>query len=101
MPDGYYLNPAAYHGAGAAASWGNAGRNSVTRPAQFSLNAGDQRGRSRWGERFNMDWRDRCDQHPEPRDLHQRQHDAEQLAVRVADSTNHMRKITTSVRVRF
>ncbi len=37
-PPGYFLNPAAYR-APAPGSWGNAGRNSITGPAQFVMNA--------------------------------------------------------------
>jgi hypothetical protein len=37
-PAGYFLNPAAY-AAPTPGSWGDAGRNSITGPAQFSLNA--------------------------------------------------------------
>ncbi len=37
-PAGYFLNPAAYT-APSYGTWGNAGRNSITGPAQFSLNA--------------------------------------------------------------
>ena len=37
-PAGLFLNPAAYT-APAAGQWGNAGRNSITGPAQFTLNA--------------------------------------------------------------
>ena len=37
--DGYYVNPAAFV-APAPGHWGTAGRNSITGPAQFSLNAG-------------------------------------------------------------
>jgi hypothetical protein len=37
-PAGLYLNPEAY-AAPAAGRWGNAGRNSITGPSQFSLNA--------------------------------------------------------------
>jgi hypothetical protein len=37
-PSGYFLNPAAY-AAPAPGNWGDAGRNSITGPAQFSLNA--------------------------------------------------------------
>jgi hypothetical protein len=55
VPDGYYLNPAAY-ALPLAGEWGNAGRNSVTGPRQFSLNAAVGR-TFRWGERFNIDWR--------------------------------------------
>ncbi len=38
-PPGFFLNPAAYV-APATGQWGNAGRNSITGPAQFVLNAG-------------------------------------------------------------
>jgi hypothetical protein len=37
-PAGYFLNPAAY-AAPTPGTWGNAGRNSITGPAQFSVNA--------------------------------------------------------------
>jgi hypothetical protein len=50
-----YLNPAAYT-APAAGGWGNAARNSVTGPAQFGLNAGITR-TFLFGNRFNLDWR--------------------------------------------
>ena len=54
-PAGYYLNPAAY-ATPTAGRWGNAGRNSATGPSQFVLNAGI--GRSfLWGNRLNLDWR--------------------------------------------
>ncbi len=55
VPDGYYLNPLAYT-APAAGEWGSAGRNSATGPRQFLLNAAVGR-TFRWGERFNIDWR--------------------------------------------
>ena len=55
VPDGYYLNPLAY-AAPATGEWGTAGRNSGTGPRQFVLNAGVGR-TFRWGERFNIDWR--------------------------------------------
>jgi hypothetical protein len=52
---GYYFNPAAY-AAPAPGEWGSAGRNSVNGPSQFALNAG--LGRSfLWGERVTLDWR--------------------------------------------
>jgi hypothetical protein len=54
-PSGYYLNPAAY-AAPASGQWGNAGRNSVIGPAQFTFNAGVGR-TFRWTERLSLDWR--------------------------------------------
>jgi len=52
---GAYANPAAYV-LPAAGRWGNAGRNSIRGPAQFSMNA--SLGRSfLWGDRFTLDWR--------------------------------------------
>lgn len=54
-PEGYYLNPAAYR-APDPGSWGDAGRNSATGPAQFQMNAGIQR-TFQLGGRYNMDFR--------------------------------------------
>jgi hypothetical protein len=54
-PDGYYLNPLAYT-VPAAGQWGNAGRNSIPGPRQFSLDAGIGR-TFLWGDRLNLDWR--------------------------------------------
>ena len=52
---GYYSNPAAFS-TPPAGRWGNAGRNSIRGPAQFSMNA--SLGRSfLWGDRFSFDWR--------------------------------------------
>jgi hypothetical protein len=54
-PVGLYLNPAAY-APPAAGNWGNAGRNSITGPAQFLLNA--SLGRTfRLNDRLNLDLR--------------------------------------------
>jgi hypothetical protein len=54
-PAGFYLNPAAYT-APLPGQWGNAGRNSIAGPAQFTLNA--SLGRTfRVGDRFNLDFR--------------------------------------------
>ena len=94
------MNPAAY-AAPAPGEWGNAGRNSITGPAQFSLNAGVTR-TFRWGERLNLDWRidatnvlnrvtyagvNTADRQP---------------AVRAAEPTRTtMRKMQTSLRFRF
>jgi trimeric autotransporter adhesin len=55
VPDGFFVNPAAYS-APAQGDWGNAGRNSITGPHQFSFDAG--LGRSfLWGDRLTLDWR--------------------------------------------
>ena len=54
-PDGYYVNPSAF-AAPAAGQWGNAGRNSIAGPRQFSLDAGIGR-TFLWGDRLNLDWR--------------------------------------------
>lgn len=54
-PEGLHLNPAAY-AAPAPGQWGNAGRNTITGPAQFSLNA--SAGRTfRWSDRLTADLR--------------------------------------------
>jgi hypothetical protein len=55
VADGVYLNPAAYT-VPAPGQYGDAARNSVTGPAQFGLNAAVGR-TFRWGNRFNIDWR--------------------------------------------
>lgn len=98
-PPGYYVNPLAF-AAPAAGDWGNAGRNSVTGPAQFSLNTGIMR-TFLWGPRLNLDWRI----------------DATNVLNRVTYSSiativgspqfglpnraNPMRKVQTSLRLRF
>jgi hypothetical protein len=54
-PAGFFLNPAAYT-APAPGQWGNAGRDSITGPAQFALNASFGR-TFRLSNRLNADWR--------------------------------------------
>jgi hypothetical protein len=54
-PDGFYVNPAAFARPGPG-EWGNAGRNSITGPTQFSLNTGITR-TFLLSNRFSMDWR--------------------------------------------
>jgi hypothetical protein len=99
VPAGYYLNPAAYT-APSPGRWGNAGRNSVRGPAQFGLNAGVSR-TFPWGNRLNLEWRV----------------DATNVLNRVtfasvnalvgspqfglANLANPMRKLQTTVRLRF
>jgi hypothetical protein len=53
--DGSYLNPSAF-AAPAPGHWGNAGRNSITGPAQFSLNSGVARTFT-LSDRLSLDWR--------------------------------------------
>ncbi len=55
-PSGFYLNPAAY-APPAPGRWGNAGRNSVTGPAQTRTERRHLRGRSRGAAELNLDWR--------------------------------------------
>jgi hypothetical protein len=52
-PAGFFLNPAAFS-APAPGQWGNAGRNSITGPSQFSLNANLTRSFP-WRDRYNID----------------------------------------------
>jgi len=54
-PSGLFLNPAAL-AAPLAGRWGNAGRNSITGPMQFSLNASMAR-TFRFTDRINADFR--------------------------------------------
>ena len=54
-PSGLSLNPAAY-AAPVAGQWGDAGRNSITGPSQFTLNASLAR-TFRWKDRFHIDLR--------------------------------------------
>lgn len=98
-PSGFYLNPAAY-APPAPGHWGTAGRNSVTGPAQFLLNAGIGRTIPS-GNRLSVDWRI----------------DATNVLNRVTyasintivvspqfglpNRANPMRKLQTSLRVRF
>jgi hypothetical protein len=54
-PAGFFVNPAAFR-APAAGQWGNAARNSITGPSQFSLNASLTRSFP-WRDRYNIDVR--------------------------------------------
>ncbi len=54
-PAGFFVNPSAY-AAPAPGAWGNAGRNSIAGPKQFSLDAGIGRTFT-WGARLNVDCR--------------------------------------------
>jgi hypothetical protein len=52
---GYYVNPAAF-AIPAPGTWGNAGRNSIRGPAQFTMDAGVTR-TFLMGDRLQLDWR--------------------------------------------
>jgi hypothetical protein len=54
VPDGYYANPAAF-GPPAPGEWGNAPRNSIRGPSQFSLNATASRNFS-VRNRYSFNW---------------------------------------------
>jgi trimeric autotransporter adhesin len=98
-PQGYYVNPGAFS-APAPGQWGNAGRNSITGPSQFSLNSSITR-TFLLSNRFSLDWRI----------------DATNILNRVTYSSlntvvgspqfglpnraNAMRKVLSSLRVRF
>jgi hypothetical protein len=97
--DGFYVNPAAF-AIPAAGTWGNAGRNSVRGPKQFSMDAGLTR-TFLMGDRLQVDWRV----------------DGRNILNRVTFSTistaigstqfglatnaNQMRKLTSTIRLRF
>ncbi len=96
---GSYLNPAAYS-APAAGAWGNAGRNSITGPGQFSLDAGIGR-TFLWGDRLNLDWRANA-----TNVLNRVTYAAVNAFVGspqfgLPTIANPMRKVQTSIRVRF
>ncbi|MGH9673504.1 MAG: carboxypeptidase-like regulatory domain-containing protein [Bryobacteraceae bacterium] len=54
-PPGFFLNPAAYVAPGVG-RWGNAGRNSITGPSTFTMDASLSR-TFRMGDRLNLDFR--------------------------------------------
>src|SRR5204863_4820052 len=55
VPDGFFMNPLAY-AAPQSGQWGDAGRNSATGPRTFSLDGSIAR-TFRCGDRINLDWR--------------------------------------------
>ena len=99
IPDGAYANPGAYR-TPAPGEWGNAGRNSVTGPAQFSLNGSVAR-TFRVGDRLNLDWRiDALNM------LNRVTYSAVNMLITspqfgLPTRTNDMRKLRTSLRLRF
>jgi hypothetical protein len=99
IPAGYYLNPLAY-GIPVAGAWGSAGRNSVLGPKQYSLNAGITRNFP-VTQRVNMDLQINATNL-----LNQVTYNSINTTLNSPQfglpvSTNDMRKISTSIRVRF
>jgi hypothetical protein len=99
LPDGYYLNPAAY-APPSVGQWGNAGRNSIEGPRLFLLDAGIGR-TLLWGDRFNLDWRLNA-----TNVLNRVTYAAVNVFVGSAQlglptAANPMRKVQASLRVRF
>lgn len=98
-PPGLNLNPAAFR-IPAPGTWGNAGRNVITGPGQFSFNA--SAGRTfRWGDRFNADLRVDATNvlnHPVFPSWNTIITSAQ---FGLPNTTNQMRTIQTSMRVRF
>ncbi len=98
-PSGLFLNPAAYD-APALGHWGNAGRNSITGPAQFVMDASVGR-TFRYGDRVNLDFRiDAANA------LNQVSYTSWNTTVGGAQfgfptAANPMRTLQTTVRVRF
>ena len=98
-PEGFYVNPAAYT-APASGQWGNAGRNSIIGPRLFSLDAGVGRTFLR-GDRLNLDWRMNA-----TNILNRVTYAAVNAIVGSSQFglptiANPMRKVQTSLRVRF
>jgi len=98
-PAGLFLNPAAY-AAPASGQWGNAGRNSITGPAQFTLNASLAR-TFRVSDRLSLDLR-----FDSTNALNHVNFTAWNTAVNSAifglpEAANAMRAIQTTLRLRF
>jgi hypothetical protein len=96
---GYYLNPAAF-APPAAGQWGNAARNSITGPSQFSFNLGLAR-TFLWSARLNLEW------HLDATNVLNRVTYASVNTLvgspqfGLPDRANQMRKLQTTVRLRF
>ncbi|HEX5107150.1 MAG TPA: carboxypeptidase regulatory-like domain-containing protein [Vicinamibacterales bacterium] len=99
IPPGYYLNPLAYR-VPEPGEWGNAGRNSVIGPKQFSVNAGITRSFP-LSQRVNLDW-----QVTATNLLNRVTYNAVNMTLNSQQfglpvGTNDMRKFQTSIRMRF
>ena len=96
---GYYVNPAAF-AIPAAGKWGSAGRNSVTGPPQFNLNLGMLRTftlNSRWSADWRLD---------ATNVLNRVTYSSVEMRIGspqfgLANRANPMRKLQTSIRLRF
>ena len=98
-PEGYYLNPLAYT-APALGTWGNAGRNSARGPSQFSFNAGITR-TFPWGSRYNLDWRIDATNVPNRVTYSGVNTLIGSPEFGLPNATNQMRKLQTTLRLRF
>ena len=98
-PPGFFLNPAAYI-APPEGQWGNAGRNSIAGPSQFSLNASVGR-TFRLNDRFNLDFR--VDSINMLNHVNYTSWDATVNSAQFGLPTgaNQMRKVQTTLRLRF
>jgi hypothetical protein len=98
-PSGSFLNPAAYT-APLSGQWGNAGRNTITGPVQFSLNASIGR-TFRLSDRFNLDFR--LDSTNLFNHVNYTSWDATMNSAQFGLPTgaNAMRSVLTTVRLRF
>jgi hypothetical protein len=98
-PSGFYLNPAAYT-APPDGQWGDAGRNSITGPSQFSWNA--SLGRTfRMNDRFNLDVRFDSTNALNHVTFSSWNTTATSTQFGLPSATNAMRTVQTTVRLRF
>jgi hypothetical protein len=99
IPAGYYLNPLAYRVPGPG-DWGDAGRNSVRGPIQFTVNAGITRSFP-MSQRLNLDW-----QVTATNLLNRVTYNSVNMTLNspqfgLPSGANDMRKFQTSIRMRF
>ena len=98
-PGGLFLNPAAYT-APLPGQWGNAGRNSITGPAQFVLNA--SLGRTfRVGDRLNLDLRVDSINTPNHVNFTAWNTTVNSAQFGLPAAANAMRSVQTTLRLRF
>jgi hypothetical protein len=98
-PAGLFLNPGAY-AAPAPGQWGSAGRNSITGPSQFLLNA--SLGRSfTMGDRFGLDLRFDVTNVLNHVTFQSWNTNVTSAQFGLAGRANPMRTIQTTVRLRF